>query len=265
MEFELAPPADSEENEREPHGAKRDSSYQISSSPLVARVDAAPVEGDFLPLPRTYGTETLSLLARDPHTIFAFWDIDWAVAFREFRARERPVHLRLFDAEGIEQMVADVEPMAGSCYLTVGHSDTSYRGEIGFYRPPNTWKCLASSALITTPPNDFASDGEVDFATVPSHLSFQRMVDLLQVSQRENESLTGMLADLRERADSAEAVSLTPEQRELAHIVETVRSTTDTSAPARSSDPRLHRKLERILGFGGTSPTSGFGGSSRGA
>lgn len=216
-------------------------------------------------MPRSYGTETLSLLARDPHTVFAFWDIDWNAAFRGLAAKERKVHLRLLNSEGTEQTAVEVEPMAGSCYITVASADAAYSGEIGYYHPAANWNCLATSALVTTPPDAYAADTEVDFATVPFHLSFQRMVDLLQVTKHENETLTAMLADLSERVTSAKRASLTPEQRELARVVEIARSTADTSAATRAPNPRLQQKLERILGFGSSSsPTSGFGGSSRG-
>ncbi len=232
----------------------------------MSRTDAESPDEEALHLPRSYGTETLSLLARDPHTVFAFWDIDWNAAFRGLASNERKVHLRLLDSDGTEQTAIEVEPMAGSCYVTVADADAAYSGEIGYYHPATTWHCLATSALVTTPPDAYAAGEEVDFATVPFHLSFQRIVDLLQVTRQENATLTAMLADLCERVNSAEHANLTSEQRELARAVETARSTADTSARARSADPRLQRKLERILGVGSSSsPAGGFGGSSRGA
>ena len=79
-------------------------------------------------------------------------------------------------------------------------------------------------------PDAYAADEEVDFATVPFHLSFQRIVDLLQVTQQENATLTAMLADLSERMNYA---SLTAEQRELARALETARSGAKASAAAR--------------------------------
>jgi hypothetical protein len=243
-----------------------DSSFRISTRPVVSRTDAESPDVEALHLPRSYGTETLSLLARDPHTVFAFWDIDWNAAFRGLALKERKVHLRLLDADGTEQTTVEVEPMAGSCYVTVADADAAYSGEIGYYHPTTKWHCLATSGVVTTPPDAYAAQEEVDFATVPFHLSFQRIVDLLQVTRQENAALTAMLADLCERVTSAEHANLTSEQRELARVVEKARSTADTSAAARSSNPRLQRQLERILGFGSSSsPAGGFGGSSRGA
>ena len=265
MEFKDTTPAAADEDLIDPLPLGDNSSFRISARPVVSRADAESPDSEASHLPRSYGTETLSLLARDPHTVFAFWDIDWNTAFRGLATKERKVHLRLLDSKGTEQTAVEVEPMAGSCYVTVADADAPYSGEIGYYHPATNWNCLATSALVTTPPDASAADEDVDFATVPFHLSFQRIVDLLQVTQQENATLTAMLADLCERVTSAEHASLTSEQRELARVVETARSATDTSAATRSSNPRLQRKLERILGFGSAaSPTGGFGGSSRG-
>lgn len=266
MEFKVTPPAPAEEDLIDPPSAGADSSFRISARPVVSRANAESPEPEPSHLPRSYGTETLSLLARDPHTIFAFWDIDWNAAFRGLTAKERKVHLRLWNSEGTEKTFVEVEPMAGSCYVTVADADSAYSGEIGYYQPATNWNCLATSALVTTPPNAHAADAEVDFATVPFHLSFQRIVDLLQVTQQENATLTAMLADLSERVRSAESANLTPEKRELACVVEMARSTTDTSTATRSANPRLQQQLDRILGFGSSSsPAGGFGGSSRSA
>ncbi|MGI9086411.1 MAG: DUF4912 domain-containing protein [Chthoniobacterales bacterium] len=257
MKFETTPPASADDP-----GADAGSSFQISARPVVAGVTAEPDEADAPQLPRSYGTESLSLLARDPRTIFAFWDIDWNKAFRGLAPKARKVHLRLLTANGAEESVIEVEPMAGSCYLPVANADSAYRGEIGYFHPPAQWNPLAASELITTPTDIISTATEIDFATVPFHLSFQRMVDLLEATQEENATLTTMLSGLRARVASAETnPAVTPEQRELARAVEHIAA----MAPAAdtSADPRLQRKLERIIGFNPTSPSGGFGGSSR--
>jgi hypothetical protein len=113
--------------------------------------------------------------------------------------------------------------------------------------------------LVTTPPDTVSSASEVDFATVPFHLTFQHMIDLLRVSKRENESLTAMLADLRTRASDPQN-RLSDQERDLAQILQ------DADSGPRSADQSrgwTQQRLERILGFGGSSPAGAFGGSSR--
>jgi hypothetical protein len=264
MDFKATTPATTEDDLVEPSMVDADTGFRISPRPVVSRARKEDSEDEASHLPRSYGTETLTLLARDPHTVFAFWDIDWNTAFRDLKPKEHKVYLRLSDSDGKEQTSMEVEPMAGSCYVTVADADAGYRGEIGFQHPANGWHCLASSALVTTPPDAYTADEEVDFVTVPFHLSFQRIVDLLEVTQQENATLTAMLADLSVRLNSAvQQAELTPEQRDLGHALQAARSAAEASAAARRSSPQVQRKLERILGFGGTGPSSGFGGSSR--
>ncbi|MDQ2918785.1 MAG: DUF4912 domain-containing protein [Verrucomicrobiota bacterium] len=214
-----------------------------------------------LGLPRSYGTQTLTLMARDPHNLFAYWDIDWPTAFREQEPQDRKVHLRLLKADGAEELAVEIEPMAGSCYISVPEANATYSGDIGFFQPREVWHSLATSELITTPPETVATDGEADFATVPFHLAFQHMIDLLRVSKQENQSLTAMLADLRQRATTRETGQpLRQEQRDLAEILQQAET---IPRPPRQSMAWTQQRLERVLGFGNSSPSGGFGGSSK--
>lgn len=243
------------------------SSYRISSRPLIhnGAGRGAALAAD---LPRSYGIQTLCLMARDPHSLFAYWDIDWSAAFHENPPLARKVHLRIRDESGAEQTSVEVEPMAGACYVTVSDSDRVYSGEIGYFNPSNVWNCLATSEVVTTPPDSLVESDEIDFVTVPFHLSFQHMIDALRISKQENESLTAMLRDLRERAAAADTNgTLTAEQRELARVLESAHSAAP-KADSRSSDPAsvwTQRRLERTPAFGPSSPEGGFGGSSRNA
>jgi hypothetical protein len=243
------------------------SSFQISARPVIATATILTTEPETAALPRSYGTESLTLLARDPHTIFAFWDIDWNAAFRGLTPPERKVHLRLLDTKGREASTVQVEPMAGSSYITVADANTAYSGEIGFFHPEKQWNRLASSEIVTTPSDAPAAQTATDFATVPFHLGFQRMVDLLETTQQKNARLTEMLVDLRQRVAAVETQStVTAGQRELAQTIENVAATTASPTKAPNSDPRMQQKLDRILGFGRANPSSpagGFGGSSR--
>ena len=245
----------------------RDAGFSVSSAPIVA-----PSEGDYrlsdtIDLPRTYGCETLCLMSRDPHTLFAYWDIDWAAALGEETPKQRAIHLRILDPAGAEIVRVEIEPMAGNVYVTVPQGDTAYFGEIGYFAPPNTWNRLARSEVIATPADSLADSDEIDFATVPFHLSFQHMIDLLRISKQENESLTSMLSDLRTRFARAEsAAELTIDERELARVLnEAAASLPEKSAAPAAADFWTQRRVEQLLGIGGaTSPgNQSFGGSSR--
>ena len=261
MDFELrATPASDlgeDRDERSPGAG-----FAISAAPLIASEPTPEISA----VPEAKGTPTLCLMARDPHTLFAYWDIDWASAFGDEQPRERTVHLRVLKQDGAEQRL-DVEPMAGSCYISVETADAAYSAEIGFYGAGQTWNAVATSELISTPPDQFADGSESDFATVPFHLSFQRMIDMLRSSRSDETPLIAKLAELRERAGNGEAAQLTAPERELASAIEHADASEPQPAVSKTATRDLwnRQRLERLLGFGATSPTGGFGGSSRGS
>ncbi len=247
-----------------------DSTFRVSADPVVENGNGHTV-GETAGaadagLPTSYGSQALYLMARDPHSLFAYWDIDWAETFREQKPRDRKVHLRVSRSDGEEETALEVEPMAGSCYVEVASGDEQYTAEIGYYEPAEVWNSVAISMPVATPPESIEQAESPDFATVPFHLSFQRMIDLFRVSKHENASLTAMLTDLRERAASETGSSaMTNEEREIVRaiddaVAEAAPESTDTDAP----DLWVQQNLEKILGFGrsGASPTGGFGGSS---
>ena len=180
-------------------------------------------------LPRSYGGAFLFAIARDPHTLFAYWDIDWAEVFGDNPPADRKAHLRILWHEGIEELTAAVEPLAGSHLISVTHARSSYRIEIGYYAPDDVWNSVAISAAVITPPDDVAENGPVDVATIPFHLSFQRIVDAFRGSKYDGDALAEILGRLQHHADSSDA-SLPETERELLRALESgLRSEEHTS------------------------------------
>src|SRR5438067_1521535 len=105
--------------------------FVLSSQPIVApepRVPDALADYENLgELPRSYGGAFLFGIARDPHTLFVYWDIDWATVFGDTPPVDRKVHLRVLWHEGIEESTVAVEPLAGSHLLSATHARSSYR------------------------------------------------------------------------------------------------------------------------------------------
>jgi hypothetical protein len=248
--------------------AEAETTFRISTEPVVENghgegAATAGAESDNAVLPTSYGTQALYLMARDPHSLFAYWDVDWREAFRDRMPRDRKVHLRVMRSDGAEETSLEVEPMAGSCYIDVSAGDESYTADLGYYEPAGVWNSVAVSMPVATPPDSIEGAEAPDFATVPFHISFQRMIDMFRVSKHENESLTAMLAGLRERAASEETSStMTEEEREIVRAIDDAVAESG-SAPTAAERPDLwvHQNLERILGFGArtTSPEGGFG------
>ncbi|MEP6956004.1 MAG: DUF4912 domain-containing protein [Chthoniobacterales bacterium] len=224
----------------------------------VAAERAAPPE-----LPTFYGTQSLTLMARDPRTLFAYWDVDWQKAFAEEQPRERKVHLRVRRADGAEESTTEIEPMAGGCYVSVQDGDTAYVGEIGYFQPAGVWNLVASSEKIMTPA-EAATEAESELVTVPFHLSFQRMLDVFRASKYENESLTEMLQDLRGRATTGPThESLTRQEAKISRAVDQAIEAQPKREPVAAKDmPDLWHKagISQAPGLGGASPSDGFGG-----
>lgn len=243
-------------------------SFVLSSQPIVELEQrgssaATPNYENLGELPRSYGGAFLFAIARDPHTLFAYWDIDWAEVFGDNPPADRKVYLRALWHEGMEESTAAVEPMAGSHLISVKHARSSYRIEIGYYAPDGVWNSVAFSSAVITPPDDVAENGPVDVATIPFHLSFQRIVDVFRGSKYDGDALAQIVGRLQHHADHSDA-SLPENERELLLALESGLSGTaaQRSRLRNAQDVFATRqRIESILGFGATSPA--HGGSSR--
>src|SRR4029077_12416103 len=117
--------------------------YRVSNGPIVrlARSQSKlPAEfADAIELPRVYGARRLFAIARDPRTLFIYWNVDWSAIFESTAPVDRQVHLRVSSPDGGEELTQAVEPMVGNCYLTVTEPRGTYRVEIGYFQPEAVW------------------------------------------------------------------------------------------------------------------------------
>ena len=240
--------------------------FRVSAGPVV-RLAAGTRRFDLdgvVELPRVYGAPILVAIARDPRTIFTYWDIDWPIIFEKTAPVDRQVHLRVYRNDGAEETSAAVEPMAGNCSLAVSQPRGAFRVEIGYYRPEDVWNSVATSDEVTMPPESVAQNVDVDLATIPFHLSFQRLVDLFRASN--SNALTEIISRLQKRALSDEdRALLSAEEWEILRAInfsldeiESVRR----AVMSRANEAALRRRTEALLGFSATSPSRGFGESS---
>jgi len=257
-----------EPTDKETATSKARSGYRISNGPVVRFARSDPKLPNDLPevveLPRVYGAPLLFAIARDPRTLFAYWNIDWSSIFENTAPVDRQVHLRVYRSDGSEETVAAVEPMVGNSYLTVSEPRESYRVEIGYYHPAAVWNSVATSDDVKMPPERAAENVDVDVATIPFHLSFQRLIDLFRVSN--TDALSEIISRLQKRAVTDEdRALLTPEEWE---VLRAMNLSIDEMGAARRAfldrgdGAALRRRAEALLGFGASSPSRGFGGSS---
>lgn len=249
-----------------------DSAFSITETPIVlpSSRDAAHADEAAGELPRSYGQPVLFVIARDPRTLFAYWDIDWQAVFQSEPPADKTVHLRLLNGDNVEEKTVRVEPFAGHAYIDVEESGTTYMAELGYFQPAGVWKAVARSGVIATPSERLASAGEFQLASIPFHLGFQRLVELFRASNQDRASLSALVARLQKKNVVAEEEKPSFEDfREGPEILRAIESYV-TAAVAPHTPPRemdanwWERKLQELLGFSaGSSPPEGFSGSSR--
>ncbi len=224
------------------NGPKKSGSFQISNEPVihgkveenVHKYEAAP-EPPAAPnhppaqqpayeelgaLPETYGVNSIFLIARDPQWLFCYWDIDWN-SFPANAAKKdgKKIFLKVFEGSH-EQSSIEINPEAKNWYIPVQKAGATYHVEIGYSGDKGKWVSIATSVAATTPADNLSNQESVEFATLPFHLTFQRLIDIVKAAMADGESLVSALSRLqgegRELAFTAgKAPNWTNEQREV--------------------------------------------------
>ncbi len=254
--------------ERRTRKSKLADGFRISNGPVVGPApEAEKGVDDFdhvIELSRIHGAPMLFAIARDPHTIFSYWSVDWSTVFAKEVPVDKQVHLRVFTADGEHETSAAVEPMAGNSYVAVSQPRGVYRVEIGYYYPEDIWNSVASSNEVTMPTDKPAEDSDVDFATIPLHLSFQQLLNLFRLSN--GAPLAETISRFQERALTDKGRQLlSAEERQILNAMDV--SLSEIAAARRAfidtaGSETLRKRTETFLGFGSSSPTAGFGASS---
>jgi hypothetical protein len=164
--------------------------FEVASRPTAAPANVAPAYEDLGPLPASYLEDTLFLVARDPRWLFAYWDFDWTkYPSAAMRGSHAQFFLKITKADGAQETIVEVTPEARNWYVPVSAPDTLYFAELGFFARDGGWASIISSGAAQTPPDSLAEDAAADFATVPAHLSFERMLDLVKQEMESGEGL----------------------------------------------------------------------------
>jgi hypothetical protein len=244
-----------------------DSSFRISSSPVVAPKEHRDRDTEVVAdLPRSYGRSIVFAMARDPETLFVYWDINWPQAFAAAAPANRKVYLRLQDDKGAEINLIGVEPMSKNCEVNV-EPGGSYHVEIGYFDQTQTWRSVGASEVAQTPTDKMGALSPGDFALVPFHITFQRLTELFRATRIDEGSLVQSLTHLQEKSLHPEEYgSLAPEELEVYRAMKASASER-TYLPRmqldRAGEMRLQKKLERVLGFGARPSSGSLGGSSK--
>lgn len=223
----------------------------VDASGLSAPPEREPFDnlGD---LPHGYGLDTIFLVAQEPKWLFTYWDIDIN------RHPGGAAYLRYHYGDGTLAGEIEVPFETRNWYIPVEQASTEYFVELGYYRG-ETWNLIARSISVTTPPETMAAAETFDYATIPFHLSFQRLLDHLQSARDAGENLVETVSRLQSKGDfgafgvGAMGDLLTPDQQALLRVLMGPELLTELSSVGSSAgeiEARIRAYLEEQLSSG---------------
>jgi hypothetical protein len=190
-------------------------------------------------LPESYGTKKLFLTARDPHWLYAHWDLTREQQ-NKLNAESTDGHLilRIFEGkiEGHPPYEIHVHPESRHWFAHVDHASRSYTAELGYYSELGKWMRVAVSSGTVTPPDAAAKEEDVEFATIPYEFPFARLMQLIEDAVRDNIPLAQAIEELRRAGH--------PELPRLAH---SIHSPVIPPSPARQWTPEQEQALAKII------------------
>src|SRR6516225_7556573 len=143
-------------------------------------------------LPSGYGQ--MFAIARDPHWLFTYWDFDYS----KFPAT-RKLYLDV-DCNGNHEAEVEINEIARNWYIPVQSPDAEYTVAFGYRDEKGTWTTVGTAGPTRTPPESISPNWDTQFATVPFHLSFNFLLDVMASAHAEGKNLTEALARLQEQA-----------------------------------------------------------------
>jgi hypothetical protein len=109
------------------------------------------------PLPERYDVDRLTLMVRDPHWLFCYWELRpalLAAARAEMPGPAWPVLriLHLDEAEGVQDIwTIDIGSDAQSWYVNTGRPGARFRAELGLTDADGRYRLLVTSNTVRTP------------------------------------------------------------------------------------------------------------------
>jgi hypothetical protein len=134
-------------------------------------------------LPTAYGTGKLLLVARDPHWLFAYWDLTDA-QLKEYNRLSADGHLvvRVYakNLEGRPLVEQAVHPESRTWFLHVPTASTRYLAELGYYDAQQAWTRVSQSSATVTPAEELSAETWVRFETLPFDIPMSTLVRLVR-------------------------------------------------------------------------------------
>ena len=204
--------------------------FSLGPTPPAPHFETAETE-----LPEAYGTKNLSLTARDPHWLYAHWDLT--------REQQAKLNAKSADSHLVLRIYADrleghplyeihVHPESRHWFAHVERAGDSYTAALGYYNSLGRWIRVAVSSTTVTPPDSVAAEAEAEseFATIPFEFPFAKLMQIIEDAVRDHLPLAQAIEELR-RHGHPDLPRLTP----------------STPAPLRTWTPQQEQALAKIV------------------
>ena len=171
--------------------------YALGPTPPAAHVGELDELGE---LPEAYGTKALRLTARDPHWLYAHWDLTRA-QLKEYNALSLDRHLVLrvhLDPISTKPFTeVHVHPESRNWFIHVGRAGAKFIAELGYYSRKKQWATIATSGATLTPPDNLSDDTSVRFATLPADITPEQLQALIHAAALDNVPLMEVIQQIQ--------------------------------------------------------------------
>lgn len=179
--------------------ATEQAAHKFDMTPAEPPVKRVFQEEQLGELPDTYGTGRLFLAARDPHWLFAYWDLS-GQQMADFRrqASDDRVVLRVFEKNHpapIAELTLSHD--ARNWYIPANKAATTYSAELGFWRHDGAFNVISRSREATTPPDALSADMSAKFATIPVDVSFAELLVIVRRHIQDGDRLADAMQRLQ--------------------------------------------------------------------
>ncbi|MBI4026629.1 MAG: DUF4912 domain-containing protein [Verrucomicrobia bacterium] len=152
-------------------------------------------------LPEAYGTGRLFFAARDPHWIYAYWDYT-VQQVEEMRraARHGDLKLRIYAGRDVSAPLFQeitLTPSSHNWFIQVERSDADFYGEFGYYNAQGEFAVASRSRPTHTPADRMSDRKDARFVTIPFHIRFHELFEMVRAHFRDGEELADVLHRLQ--------------------------------------------------------------------
>jgi hypothetical protein len=157
-------------------------------------------------LPEAYGTQQLFLTARDPHWLYAHWDLT-LLQLRQYNERSADGHLilRVYRDSLTGEPLAEIHVHRESrnWFVPAPEAGAKYLSTLGYYDLVKRWVTLAYSGATFTPPDSLSDETTLRFATIPHDVPFAQLLSIVKNAVREHVPLVEAIQQLRAQGNKA--------------------------------------------------------------